>query len=182
MLQFVRSDLEEVGNYGLAALFARATLLVATALGRVYFVDIARDNAPGAPVCRTFLVANVACGLVVAVGLATIGPAAMSAIYGSSYEVAGRLLQTLCIGLPFAFCWHALSVINVAQGRPRHSVVISGVGATIGLSGLGVLTPDLGARGVAIAMNGAYVSGAIAGLLLFLRSAGQESSGLKNAQ
>ena len=112
---------------------------------------------------------NLLLGLAVTIFVLLVGPMFMSIVFGGQYASAQFLLENMACGIVFTFIWNALYVINVAQAKPKDSVLISFVGSIVGLVLLFVLVPRYSAIGAVWAMNIAYGIGCIWGVALQYR-------------
>jgi O-antigen/teichoic acid export membrane protein len=171
ILEKITSDLVAVANYGLAALFAKSTMLVTSSLGRVYFKELASvsPDSGGIRIFGSYMKINLLLGLAVTFIIMLAGPIFISIVYGGQYASAQFLLVNMACGIVFTFIWNALYVINVAQAKPKDSVLISFVGSITGLVLLFVLVPRYSAIGAVWAMNMAYGCGCILGVVLQYR-------------
>jgi len=171
VLERMTSNLSQVANYGMALLFAKAILIIASTLGRVYFKELSAVEAytSSVYVIQKYLVINLVAGLAAAIGLILIGPYIITFLYGSQYEAAGGLLINMSYGIVFCFLWNAISVVNVTQAHTQDSAWISSVGALFGIILLVTLIPQSEALGAVWAMNIAYAIGSILGIFLLAR-------------
>jgi len=169
-LEYVTHNLPMIANYGLAQLFAKSPLFIASTISRSYFKDIASVGAASTKKVTEFLMLTTLVSSVVALAAYSAFPIFIKAIYGPEYEAANSLLKAMSIGIIFSFLWNAISTITVAQGKPSMAVKVSSIGAVTGVALLYFLTPRYEALGVAWAMNIAYATGVITGLYLIITS------------
>lgn len=168
LLERLTGDMTVVAQYGLAAFFGKATLVVPSSIGRIYFRELANENTllGKKRAMEQFLSMVFFVCLAIAVFLYFCGPLLISAIYGDEYKEAASILRYLCVGIVFMGLWHAISTINIATANPGRSVKVALVGSIIGVTLLFALVPTYGGNGAAWAMNIAYASGVFMGFLM----------------
>jgi len=170
LLERITHDMATVANYGVALLFTSACAFIPATLGRVYFKDVAPNDRQGHRKRKEYLVAITATAIAFTFGLYYLGPMLIGLFFGDEYSLGQSIIRVMALGVLFSFLWNALSVINVAGGKPKNSVRISAAGSGVGLAALFLLIPEYGGMGAAWAMNSAYASGVAMGLwLLFFR-------------
>jgi len=166
LLERLGNDLTAVANYGVALLFTNACAFLPTALGRVYFKEVAANGSEGDQKRFEYILLVATLALVTALTLYWVGPVLIQLFFGKNYMTASSIIRALSFGVIFNYLWNCISVINVSMGYPRRSVTISFVGATIGLAALIYLIPTYRGIGAAWAMNAAYGAGVTVGLYL----------------
>lgn len=173
VLERISGDMVEVAQYGLAAFFVKATMIVPNSIGRIYFKQIANGFGDGTQqkYIKEFIVLVVVVCVAMAISLFFLGPWIISLVYGEQYGHAAKLLGYLCIGLVFMGLWQAISMINIAVAKPGRSVTVAFVGAITGMGLLLLLVPDYGGEGAVWAMNIAYTSGVVVGLFMIFWNA-----------
>lgn len=102
-----------------------------------------------------------------AVGLA-LGPELIQAVYGESYEGAGRPVQILFLGFPLIALSTIANSLLVGMSHVRRPLIASAVAAAIDVGLALALIPQLDANGAAIANVGGQGSYAL--LMLFFAS------------
>ena len=170
MLERLTGDLTLVANYGVALLFFNACVFIPSALGKAYFRDIASQGAAGDRKKLEYLVVTLVAAVATAMALYWIGPLLIQQLFSDEYQPAQRIIKVMAYTVIFSFLWNSFSVINIAAGSPRNSVIISAVGASVGATMLIVLIPLYHGVGAALAMTAAYASGTLVGLVLFCRN------------
>lgn len=166
------ASMESIAGYSMAALFTRSAMLFPTALGRLYFRDIARAGPDSAlSKMRQLLGQTIAICAVIAVAVRFLVPTILNSVYGDKYSAAYSVLDVMVYGIILNGVWGAISVVNVALSRPGHSLVVSAVGFVVCVVGLWFLVPTQGVVGAALAMNLAYLAGVGAGLFLMFSPA-----------
>jgi O-antigen/teichoic acid export membrane protein len=168
-LEYVTHNLPMIAHYGLAQLFAKAPLFLATTISRSYFKEVSVSADPRKKIME-FLLLTTLVSAVVALAVYLVCPLLISSFYGAEYEAAGAILKVMALGIIFNFLWSAISTITVAQGRPSMAVKVSSVGAITGALLLYFLIPHYHALGAAWAMNIAYATGVMTGLYLVFKS------------
>lgn len=166
LLERLGNDLTAVANYGIALLFTNACAFLPTALGRVYFKEVAANGYAGDRKRLEYILLVAALALLTSLALYWVGPLLIQLFFGKNYVTAQSIIRVLSFGVLFNYLWNCISVINVSMGHPRRSVIISFVGATIGAAALLSLIPTYRGIGAAWAMNAAYGAGALVGLCL----------------
>lgn len=175
VLERLSENQREVAIYGLAALFARSALFLPTVLSRVYFRDIADSSITveeRAARILKLLLWSAAVSAVISVAVFIVGPILIEELYGDRYVESIPLVKVMTIGIFLGSLWAAMSTVNVALKVPRNAVRVSAVGAAASIIFLSVLVPRWGALGAAWAMNGAWLTGVLLGLILLRKSHG----------
>jgi len=162
LLERLTGNLAVVANYALGSLVPRASGFLPSAIGRAYFSRLGRGSE-GLSVRFEFLVVNLVAGLGVGTVMAMAGPRLIELFFGSDYAVAGRVIVVWSAALVAMFHWQAVSIVNVAVGKPARSVSISLAGVLVGIPGLLLLIPQAGTVGAAWACVIAYWAGALVG-------------------
>lgn len=176
-LEYVTHNLPMIAHYGLAQLFAKAPLFLATTISRSYFKDISASTDPRKKIME-FLLLTTSVSAVVALVVYLVCPMLIAHFYGAEYEAAGEIMKVMALGIIFNFLWNAISTITVAQGKPSMAVKVSSVGAITGALLLYFLIPQYLALGAAWAMNIAYATGVMTGLYLIFKSSFEPLPGM----
>jgi O-antigen/teichoic acid export membrane protein len=163
LLERLTGNLAVVANYALGSLVPRASGFLPSAIGRAYFSRLGGRGSAGHSARFEFLVVNLVAGLGVGTVMATAGPRLIELFFGSEYELAGQVIVVWSVALVAMFHWQAVSIINVAVGKPARSISISFAGVLVGIPGLLLFIPQAGAVGAAWACALAYWAGALLG-------------------
>jgi O-antigen/teichoic acid export membrane protein len=163
LLERLTGNLAVVANYALGSLVPRASGFLPSAIGRAYFSRLGGLGSAGLSARFEFLVVNLVAGLGVGTVMAAAGPRLIALFFGSEYEVAGQVIVVWSAALVAMFHWQAVSIINVAVGKPARSISISFAGVLVGIPGLLLFIPQAGAVGAAWACALAYWAGALLG-------------------
>jgi O-antigen/teichoic acid export membrane protein len=178
LLERISHNMVEVAQYGMALLFAKTALVLPVVVGRVFFIDIANDDTNTKKVHFLALVGLL--GLLLGATIWWVGPWLIRVLYEGNYTMAAQVLKVFCVGFVFTFLWHGLSVVNIAEGKPKAALIISLTGSIVGLSMLIMLIPYYGAIGAAWSMNMANLAGVLVGLLLLYFNNRKCKSGLNS--
>jgi O-antigen/teichoic acid export membrane protein len=176
VLERISGNLVEVASYGVASLFTKAAAFIPSAIGRVYFVEIGAETGIATAARRQYFAVTLCVGAASAALLASLGPVLIGILYAERYASSVGLLRILSVGLVFSFLWHAVSTTNIASGWARRSVIVSGIGASVGLILMLALARPYGAVGIAWATNLAYASGSLYGLWVLLAPQNETSN------
>ncbi len=166
--------LSDVGIYSVAMQAAEAMWLVPAAVATAVTGPVVHETAVGA----ARLIRN-ACGrgllytAGVAVTVGVLAPFAVPLLFGDEFEGATRPLALL---LPGVVAYAPVSILvvylSVRRGRPKLSLLVSGVGLVVTTAMSFALIPRYGASGAALASAIGYAAGGLAAWLSFVSLAG----------
>jgi O-antigen/teichoic acid export membrane protein len=168
-LERLGGGMKDLATYGIAALFAKSTVVFPNSIGRVYFVKIAREGPDmWQAILRLILAVTGVC-----IGLAAfcdvIVPVLLQKLYGEKYAGAHEILRVMLLGVLFSGLLSAISTINVALKSPMSAFLISVLSSVGCVAALVLLIPLYGAIGAAWAMNLTYMIGVLTGGVLLAR-------------
>lgn len=172
-------DSSDLGQYATAVAISGVLLLVSSAISPILFSEMARSS--GNPLLQKehqsqalYLAAAILLPLGAVVALA--GPSLVTAIYGSVFEEAGRLLRVMAPASMLLGFGNVLSYVLRGAGRPMDATYGLGVGVTLTAAGLAVALPRYGIWGAAWVSLVAYGSMAGVQFLLLRRLRGDARS------
>lgn len=161
-------SLYAAGQYSTASRPIEATIVVATSLITVLFNAISKSSSSSVKYAeqasqasrKTFWTA-----MVIALGLATVGPTLLILLYGTAFSEAAALLPLYSLCVVFLFMRQLISRLLIVEGRYGLSLASNATAVAVNVIFNVLLIPILGLHGAALA---AVVSHPVSLLIAFL--------------
>ena len=165
--------LAEVGIYSIAMQAAEAMWLIPAAVATAVTGPAVHERADrAARLIRDACARGLLYTVLIALAVGSLAPFVVPFLFGDDFRGAVRPLALL---LPGVVAYAPVSILvvylSVRRGRPKLSLLVSGVGLVVTTAMSFVLIPPYGASGAAAASSIGYAAGGITAWVLFVRLA-----------
>ena len=166
--------LSAVGIYSIAMQAAEAMWLVPAAVATAVTGPAVHERVDRAAVLiRDACARGLLYTVLIALAVGSLAPFVVPFLFGDDFRGAVRPLALL---LPGVVAYAPVSILvvylSVRRGRPKLSLLVSGVGLLVTAAMSFVLIPPYGAAGAAVASAIGYAAGGVAAWISFVRLAG----------
>ena len=169
LLERLTGSLELVAEYGFAVLFVKLLMFIPSAVGRLYFRQIAEARSQDelfSAVSRFALLTTLATALGYALIVAGFYVLDAQGVL-EKYSRSKSLLLYLGPAALLGGLWHVASVVNICQKQPQVAALMSLVAAVTLLVAGYYLVVAMGGAGMALALAVANLLGLLTGLWLW---------------
>jgi O-antigen/teichoic acid export membrane protein len=153
MIFFIRTA-EEVALYEAAYKFFEVSRFVVRSTGMVFFPICAQMVAQSdweglRSVVRKLLIGAVAAGTALSIGVISLAPVAVPAVWGSAYGTSIVIVRILFLGLPFLYVSYVSAFVAHALELERRVLGITAAAVVFNVSMNALVIPAWGAVGAA---------------------------------